>query len=71
VWKRGSIEIWQYEAACLGGPSGQCKLMRVRAGPTADEEVEKLKIKKKGVYFFHVSAFLFSKGKYRLSIEKL
>jgi subtilisin family serine protease len=71
VWKRGSIEIWQYEAACLGGPSGQCKLMRVRAGPTADEEVEKLKIRKKGVYFFHLSAFLFSKGKYRLSIKRL
>jgi subtilisin family serine protease len=71
VWKRGSTEIWQYEAACLGGPAGQCKLMRVRAGPTADEEIEKLKIKKKGVYFFHVSAFLFSKGKYRLSITKL
>jgi subtilisin family serine protease len=71
VWKRGTIEIWQYEAACIGGPSGQCKLMRARAGPTADEEVEKLKIKKKGVYFFHVSAFLFSKGKYRLSIKKL
>ena len=71
VWKRGAIEIWQYEAACLGGPSGQCKLMRVRAGPTADEEIKKLKIRKRGVYFFHVSAFLFSKGKYRLSIERL
>jgi subtilisin family serine protease len=71
VWKRGTIEIWQYETACIGGPSGQCKLMRARAGPTADEEVEKLKIKKKGVYFFHVSAFLFSRGKYRLSIERL
>lgn len=71
VWKRGAIEIWQYEAACLFGPSGQCKLMRVRAGPTADEEIKKLKIKKKGVYFFHVSAFLFSQGKYRLSIERL
>jgi subtilisin family serine protease len=71
VWKRGSTEIWQYEAACLGGPSGPCKLMKVRAGPTADEEIKKLKIKKKGVYFFHVSAFLFSKGKYRLSIKRL
>ena len=71
VWKRGTIEIWQYEIACIGGPAGQCKLMRARAGPTADEEVEKLKIKKKGVYFFQVSAFLFSRGKYRLSIKKL
>jgi subtilisin family serine protease len=71
IWKRGTTEIWQYEAACIGGPSGQCKLMRARAGPTADEEVEKLKIKKKGVYFFHVSAFLFSQGKYRLSIKRL
>lgn len=71
VWKRGSTEIWQYETACIGGPSGSCKLMKVRAGSTADEVIEKLKIKKKGVYFFHVSAFLFSKGKYRLSIERL
>lgn len=71
VWKRRTTEIWQYETACLGGPSGQCKLMRARAGPTADEEIKKLKIKKKGVYFFHVSAFLFSKGKYKLSIKKL
>jgi subtilisin family serine protease len=73
VWKRGTTEIWQYELAChpLVGPAGQCKLMKARAGPTADEEIEKLKIKKKGVYFFHVSAFLFSKGKYRLSVRKL
>lgn len=73
VWKRGTTEIWQYELPCYPelGPPEQCKLMKAKAGTTADEEIKKLKIKKKGVYFFHVSAFLFSKGKYRLSIEKL
>jgi subtilisin family serine protease len=73
IWKRGTTEIWQYELPCdpFVGPPGQCKLMKARAGPTAKEEIEKLKIKKKGVYFFHVSAFLFSKGKYRLSIKRL
>jgi subtilisin family serine protease len=73
VWKRGTTEIWQYELACdpFVGPPGQCKLMKARAGTTADEEIKKLKIKVKGVYFFHVSAFLFSQGKYRLSIERL
>lgn len=73
IWKRGTTEIWQYELPCdpFVGPPGQCKLMKARAGPTAKEEIEKLKIKKKGVYFIHVSAFLFSMGKYRLSIERL
>jgi subtilisin family serine protease len=73
VWKRHTTEIWQYETACLppGGPTGQCKLMRSKATPRSDETIRKLKIRKKGAYFFHVSAFLFAHGKYKLTIKRL
>jgi subtilisin family serine protease len=73
VWKRLATEIWQYEATCFPpvGPTGQCKLMKSRATPRSDETIKNLKIRKKGVYFFHVSAFLSAHGKYRLTIKRL
>jgi hypothetical protein len=45
--------------------------LKSKATPRADETIKKLKIRKKGVYFLHVSAFLFARGKYKLTIKRL
>lgn len=69
VWRPGTTEIWQYEAACFDGP-GTCKELRHSfKGKGKDEQVT-FRVKNKKKYYFQVNSY-FSSGKYRLVIRML
>lgn len=71
VWKPGTTEIWQFEAGCLGVEGGPCRLRATRAGSSADETIASMRILRRGIFYFHVSAFLFERGSYRLVVRRL
>jgi subtilisin family serine protease len=65
VWKPGTKEIWQSLSTSLA------RLRAYSAHGNGVDEVVKFKALTTGVYYIHVSAWLFSSGKYTLSIARL
>lgn len=73
VWKPGTKEIWQLEDGCFLGGAGPCQMLKYlqkRDGSRADEEY-RFTPKKSGVYYFHVSAYLFNKGSYTIKVHRV
>jgi hypothetical protein len=71
VYKPGTTDIWQLQPSCpLLGGSGPCYMVRLSATKTADEAT-KLRAKKTGTYYFHVSSFFDRRADYRLRIRKV
>jgi thermitase len=67
VWKPGTKEIWQ-----IPGGNNFGRLARVSATPhNGADEVATFKAGSTGTYYFHVSAWLFKSGNYRLTVKKL
>ena len=60
VWKPGTKEIWQLS-----------RLGRFSARPGAADEVVQFKAGATGVYYIHVSAWLFKSGSYSLRIARI
>jgi subtilisin family serine protease len=60
VWKPGTKEIWQ--------PS---KLAKLSAHAGSTDEVVQFTAGSTGVYYIHVSAWLFKSGSYKLTVKKL
>jgi thermitase len=67
VWKPGTKEIWQ-----IPGGNNFGRLARVSATPrNGADEVATFKAGSTGTYYFHVSAWLFKSGSYKLTVKKL
>jgi subtilisin family serine protease len=60
VWKPGAKEIWQ--------PN---KFLRISAHVGAADEVVKFRARTTGVYYIHISAWLFKSGRYTLKFARL
>jgi subtilisin family serine protease len=69
VWDRGTLEIWQLQDGCFGGP-GRCPILGAGVSLDADEQV-RVRLRRNGVRFFHVAAFPPSEGRYKLTVLKL
>lgn len=72
AWKPKTKEIWQLEDGCFLG-FGSCKLLRYakkRDASRADESFE-FRVRKSGTYYFHVSAWLHSHGRYDLRVRRV
>ena len=73
VWKPDTKEIWQLENGCFligGGPCQMLKYLQKRDSTRADEE-SRFTAKRSGVYYFHVSAYLFNRGNYTLKVHRV
>ena len=70
VYKPGVQEIWQLQMGCFV-PAGECKLVLPYAPQADADESRTFTAKKTGRHYFHVSAFLFQKGSYRLSVRRV
>lgn len=71
VWKPGTTEIWQFEVGCLNFGGGPCRMRAISAGATADETIASMRVRRRGTFYFHVSAFMFERGRYRLVVRRL
>jgi subtilisin family serine protease len=67
VWKPGTKEIWQIPG---GDHFGRLAGASVTPRNGADEVV-KFKAGSTGTYYFHISAWLFKSGSYRLTLKKI
>jgi hypothetical protein len=67
VWKPGTKEIWQ-----IPGGTNFGRLARVSAtAKNGADEVVTFKAGSTGVYYIHVSAWLFKRGSYKLTVKRL
>jgi hypothetical protein len=66
VWKPGTKEIWQIPGGNLGRLAGAS----VKPFDGADEIVT-FKAGSTGAFYFHVSAWLFKSGGYKLTVKRL
>jgi subtilisin family serine protease len=67
VWKPGTKEIWQ-----IPGGTNFGRLAAARATPkNGADEVVTFKARSTGVYYIHVSAWLFKSGSYKLTVKRL
>jgi subtilisin family serine protease len=67
VWKPGTKEIWQ-----IPGGTNFGRLAGASAKPrNGADEVVTFKAGSTGVYYIHVSAWLFKSGSYKLTVKKL
>jgi thermitase len=67
VWKPRTKEIWQ-----IPGGTNFGRLARVSATPrNGADEVATFKAGSTGTYYFHVSAWLFKSGNYKLTVKKV
>jgi subtilisin family serine protease len=69
VYKPKTKDIWQLEAGCLRG-RGPCQILRLVATPKADESTI-FRARKGGTYYFHVSAWYFNGGRYRVTVRRI
>lgn len=70
IYKPGVKEIWQFEMGCFQ-PVGGCKVLLPYAPQQDADESRTFKAKRTGRHFFHVSAYLFQSGAYRLKVRKV
>lgn len=71
VWKPKTKEIWQLEAKCLGAGPGRCLIQGFGVNGKGQDEVVTFKARKPGRYYFQVSTWLQSKGRYALTVKKI
>lgn len=69
VYKPKTKDIWQLEAGCLRA-RGPCQILRLVATPKADESTI-FRAKKGGTYYFHVSAWYYNGGRYRVTVRRV
>jgi subtilisin family serine protease len=69
VWKPGTIEIWQFEAACLTG-APRCRIVGSSFQGPGRDEVVRFRARKTGIHYFHVVAWYKHAGRYRLTIRR-
>lgn len=70
AWKPGTKEVWQMEDGCFPGGTGSCKLLRYGDTPRVADESFRFKARRKGVYYFQVSAWLQDGGPYGLRVRR-
>jgi hypothetical protein len=66
VWKPGTKEIWQ-----IPGGTNFSRLAGFSVNGNGADEVVTFKAGSTGTYYFHVSAWLFKSGSYKLTLRKL
>jgi subtilisin family serine protease len=71
VWKPKIMDPWQVEWGCLPGTRGACKILRDASQPGTSKETAVFTATSSGVHYFHVSATLFAKGDYTLTVTRL
>ncbi len=69
VYKPKTKDIWQLEAGCLRA-RGPCQILRLVATPKADESTI-FRAKRGGTYYFHVSAWYYNRGRYRVTVRRV
>jgi hypothetical protein len=66
AWKPGTKEIWQ-----IPGGTDLSRLAGNSVNGNGVDEVFKFKAGSTGTYYFHVSAWLFKSGSYKLTLKKI
>jgi subtilisin family serine protease len=69
IYKPKTKDIWQLEAGCLRA-RGPCQILRLVATPAADESTI-FRARRDGTYYFHVSAWYYNGGRYRLTVRRV
>jgi subtilisin family serine protease len=69
VYKPKTKDIWQLEAGCLRA-RGPCQILRLVATPKADESTI-FRARRGGTYYFHVSAWYYNGGRYRVTVRRV
>jgi subtilisin family serine protease len=66
VWKPGTKEIWQ-----IPGGTNLSRLAGLSVHGNGVDEVATFRARSTGTYYFHVSAWLFKSGSYRLTLKRI
>ena len=71
VWRPGVDDIWQLEQGCFRARPPGCSIMRWPVEVNDADETARFRVRRRGVFYIHVSAWLFNSGRYSLRVRRI